>query len=315
MPLFPLGSFANSNGNSEFWLQRVCENLRQALHSSGIRQETVNGVPLHFGTVDSSTRTGKCQTFSAVAHAALLAALAFAIVRAPVHGPLGPAVPLGPVRNLLPYIPPLNPQSTGEEGSLGSNGGGGENDPRPTRIGELAPGSSRPLVPPRLTHDENSALPEPPAVFDPNAPANVPVVSHLGLPWMSNDTDSAGPGKGHGFGSGSGESMGDGEGSGAGDGEGGGYVNVASPVTCLYCPEPGYTEEARKAKLEGKMLVRVLVGEDGRAQRIQILQGLGMGLDERTEETIRSWRFAPGRDAAKRPVPTWVTIESRFQLF
>jgi outer membrane biosynthesis protein TonB len=39
-----------------------------------------------------------------------------------------------------------------------------------------------------------------------------------------------------------------------------------------------------------------------------------MGLDERTEETIRTWRFSPGRDANKNPVATWVTIETRFQL-
>lgn len=110
--------------------------------------------------------------------------------------------------------------------------------------------------------------------------------------------------------------MGDGRGSGAGDGEGNGpYANVVSPVTCLYCPEPGYTEEARKAKLQGKILLEVLVGPDGTAKRVEIVQGLGMGLDEKAEEIILTWRFSPGRDGAKRPVASWVTIESHFQLF
>jgi protein TonB len=157
----------------------------------------------------------------------------------------------------------------------------------------------------------------PPAVFDANAPTSVATVTHLGLPWMNADTDSAGPGKGHGFGSDEGGTMGDARNrSGAGMGEDDGpYANVASPVACLYCPEPGYTDEARKAKLQGKMLLQVLVGTDGKAARIRVLEGLGMGLDERAVETVRAWRFSPGRDANKRPVTAWVTIETHFQLF
>jgi protein TonB len=83
----------------------------------------------------------------------------------------------------------------------------------------------------------------------------------------------------------------------------------------VYCPQPGYTEEARKAKLQGKLLLQVLVGADGRARRVRILQGLGMGLDEQAAETVRGWRFSPARDARKHPVATWVTIETRFQLY
>jgi hypothetical protein len=40
-----------------------------------------------------------------------------------------------------------------------------------------------------------------------------------------------------------------------------------------------------------------------------------MGLDERAIEAVNGWRFSPGRDVAKHPVPSWVTIETRFQLF
>jgi protein TonB len=144
----------------------------------------------------------------------------------------------------------------------------------------------------------------------------VTTVLQLGLPWMNSDTDSAGTGNGHGFGDGNGNTMGDGDSHGAGDGhDHGSYANVASPVACLYCPPPGYTEEARKAKLQGKMTLEVLVGADGKAVRVRILQGLGMGLDERAMEAVRGWRFSPGRDASKHPVPAWVTIETRFQLF
>jgi periplasmic protein TonB len=133
---------------------------------------------------------------------------------------------------------------------------------------------------------------------------------------MKLDSDSAGPGRGHGFGDGNGNSMGDDTGSGAGQGDDNGpYAQVASPVTCVFCPQPGYTEEARKAKLQGKLLLHVFVGTDGRAQRIEIVQGLGMGLDERAIEAIHGWRFSAARDANRRAIPSWVTIETRFQLF
>jgi periplasmic protein TonB len=275
---------------------------------------SANGAPLHFESIDLSARHGRAQTFSIGAHAVLLALLIFALASPPMHDPPPNFTPLD--ANTLSYIPPLDPHSTAQNPSLGRSGSGGEDDPRPTRPGDLAPPSSMPLVPPRLTHEENVALPAPPTVLDPNAPTDATTITHLGLPWMSSDTDSAGPGRNHGLGSGNNGTMGDGAGNGAGAGDSDPpYANVASPVTCLYCPEPPYSEEARKAKLQGKMLLRVLVGPDGKAQRIQIVQGLGMGLDERAEDTIRTWRFSPARDAAKRPVACWVTIETRFQLF
>lgn len=316
MPLLPSGHFLPPFEPSDSWFHRVAENLRQSVVAARIKVTAVNGAPLHFERIDISARNARAQTVSAGMHVAILAALLLALAATPNHRANLERIALRTGDTLRPYLPMLSPQAIGLQGSLGSDGGGGEQDPRPTRRGELAPFSSMPLAPPRLNRNTQDDLPVPPAVFDPNAPTNVPTVTHLGLPWMDADTDSAGPGKGHGFGNGNGDAMGDGNGPGAGDGEGNGpYANVVSPVTCLYCPEPGYTEEARKAKLEGTILLQVLVGPDGRAQRIQITRGLGLGLDERAREAIKAWRFSPGRDAAKRPVATWVTIETRFQLF
>jgi outer membrane biosynthesis protein TonB len=44
--------------------------------------------------------------------------------------------------------------------------------------------------------------------------------------------------------------------------------------------EPEYSEEARKARLEGNVVLNVMVGSDGKASDLQVLHGLGMGLDE-----------------------------------
>jgi len=85
--------------------------------------------------------------------------------------------------------------------------------------------------------------------------------------------------------------------------------------TCSYCPYPTYTDEARHGKVQGTVALQVLVGADGRAEDIRIVKGLGYGLDERAVETVRGWRFVPGRDAAKRAAAAWVTVEGVFRLF
>jgi len=84
---------------------------------------------------------------------------------------------------------------------------------------------------------------------------------------------------------------------------------------CQYCPDPTYSDEARKAKLQGSVTLEVLVDADGRTAHIRVARGLGFGLDEKAEEAVRAWHFVPARDAAGRGVPAWVTIEVTFHLF
>jgi TonB family protein len=134
---------------------------------------------------------------------------------------------------------------------------------------------------------------------------------------MKNDSNSLGPGKNHGIGSGKNGGMGDDDGQDAGQGEAynGTYANVLAWPTCAYCPDPQYTDEAREAKLQGRVTLQVLVGADGRPAQIRIVQGIGMGLDERAEQAIRGWKFVPARDAAHHAVPAWVTVEAVFRLF
>jgi len=132
---------------------------------------------------------------------------------------------------------------------------------------------------------------------------------------MKDNSNSAGPGKNHGFGAGERGGMGDDEGPGAGQGDSyRPYANVATLPTCLYCPDPQYTDEAREAKVQGKVTLRVLVGADGRAAQIQIVQGIGLGLDDRAVQSVRTWRFVAAHDAAHRAVPQWVNIEVVFRL-
>lgn len=280
-----------------------------------LRPSSAQGVPLHFDTIDLSTRTGNSQTFSFAIHALLITAL-FLVAAVPKVPKIIDSIPLGHGSKIPAYTPPADSSQTGRP-SFGDDAGGGHHELLPTTAGRFAPRSSSPILPPQRIINDSPVLPEPSSVFDPNAPSAVPVVTDLGLPWMKDKNNSAGTGGPAGMGDGRGHSMGDGdgdEGEGIG-GDGGPYANVVSPVVCLYCPEPPYTDEARKNKLQGKMLLQVLVGEDGRARKVRIVRPLGMGLDESAEHAVFGWRFSPARDAAKRPVASWVTIETRFQLF
>jgi periplasmic protein TonB len=268
-----------------------------------------------FALVDTSTRYSSAQPLSVLFHVAIFASLLFLFASGRNPSPFDGQHPIRDFgHSIVNYSPP--PELREGMASLGLRGGGGANEPLPAKRGELVPLSRMPLARPRLTHNEPIDLPAPPAVFDPNAPSNVRLVANPGLPWGKRDTNSAGPEGGDTIGNGGRDGMGDnGEGgSGVGDTPGS-YANVVSYPACVYCPEPPYSDEARKAKLQGLVTLRVLIGSDGRAKRIQFVKGLGMGLDESALAAIHNWRFAPARDARRQPMASWVTIETRFQLF
>ena len=77
--------------------------------------------------------------------------------------------------------------------------------------------------------------------------------------------------------------------------------------------QPDYSEEARKAKLEGTVVLSLVVNERGRPQNLKILRALGLGLDEEAIGAVEKWKFKPGMKDGK-PVAVMVTIEVNFQL-
>lgn len=96
----------------------------------------------------------------------------------------------------------------------------------------------------------------------------------------------------------------------------GGVYRVGGGVTApalLAKVEPGYTEEARAAKLSGSVLLSVEIQPDGTAANVRVVRGLGLGLDQKAVEAIERWRFRPGtKDGV--PVPVSATIEVNFRL-
>jgi TonB family protein len=87
---------------------------------------------------------------------------------------------------------------------------------------------------------------------------------------------------------------------------------VSSPKV-LDKVEPEYTEEARARKLSGTVLLSVVIGADGIARDINIVRGIGAGLDESAAAAIEKWRFEPGTREDV-PVAVRATIEVNFKM-
>ena len=71
-------------------------------------------------------------------------------------------------------------------------------------------------------------------------------------------------------------------------------VGSATPAKLVYKVEAEYSEEARKAKLQGKVVLNLVVQRDGTPRIVRVVQSLGLGLDEKAIEAVRRWRFNPG---------------------
>ena len=116
--------------------------------------------------------------------------------------------------------------------------------------------------------------------------------------------------------------MGSGGGPGVGPGEGGGIGGghyrvgsngIGEPV-CIYCPQPPYTEEARKARYQGTVLLEITILPDGTPTDVRVVRSLGMGLDESAIRQVRQWRFKPVIGPGNKVVTVDLSVEINFRL-
>jgi len=225
---------------------------------------------------------------------------------------------IGIVTDVSPYI--LPPSAS----KAGGGGGGGDRDKLQASKGILPRFSREQLAPPVVViRNENPKLPvEPTVVVPPEIHLPIPQTGPLGDPLSSIlGPPSNGTGSGGGIGSGSGGGVGSGHGPGVGPGWGGGIgggvYHIGGGVSAphlIYGPEPEFSEEARKAKYQGTVVLQVVVGADGRTHDIRVAQSLGMGLDEKAIEAIRQWKFEPSHKNGV-PVAVLVDIEVNFHLY
>src|SRR5579884_291040 len=208
--------------------------------------------------------------------------------------------------------------------SLHGGGGGGDRDNVAAPQGRLPKLAMQQMTPPEVVVRNNhpKLTTEPTVLMPPTVHLADNHLPNLGNPLSSViGPPSNGIGADAGIGEGAGGGIGSGSGGGVGPGLGGGYGGrvfrvgggVSAPVP-VYKPEPEYSPEARQAKLQGTVILSLVVGTDGKAHAIQVARSLGLGLDERAIEAVRQWRFDPAKKDG-RPVPVAVDVEVSFRLF
>jgi periplasmic protein TonB len=196
-------------------------------------------------------------------------------------------------------------------GSGGDDTGGGRTEPLFASRGVTPPVAVRPLMTP-TTHVPE----EPPALAVPQTitSSSIPVIMRgvIGDPNGVRGPASDGPGHGRGIGDGTGE--------GIGKGDLTGYAPFAPGTRgvtmprLIYDPDPEYTEEARRLKQQGNVLVAGVVGADGKVHDARVQHALGLGLDEKAIEAVRRWKFEPSRYNGQ-PVAVKIMVEVNFRLY
>jgi protein TonB len=86
-----------------------------------------------------------------------------------------------------------------------------------------------------------------------------------------------------------------------------------TPPRLIRKQEPEYSEEARKAKWQGTVLLSIEVDAVGQVADTRMIRSLGMGLDQKAIEAVRQWRFKPGMKNGM-PVSVNVQVEVNFRL-
>lgn len=220
-------------------------------------------------------------------------------------------------------LPPTDfaPKIPQKKQTMGGGGGGGARELTPPSKGKLPKIAPKQFVPPQISRVENPQLiVEPTLVIQPDAPLPKTNMPELGNPLSGISVPSQGSGSGSGFGNGKGGGVGSGSGNGygqgTGGGTGGGTYRVGGGVSApsvLYKVEPEYSEEARKAKFQGTVVLAIIVDQNGKARDIRVVRPLGLGLDEKAIEAVMKWRFKPGmREGAS--VSVQATVEVNFRL-
>ena len=87
-----------------------------------------------------------------------------------------------------------------------------------------------------------------------------------------------------------------------------------TPPRPVHTPDPEFSEPARQAHYQGTCVLSVVIGEDGKPRDISVTYSLGMGLDEKAVEAVRSWRFEPARKDGN-PVAVQIAVEVDFHLY
>jgi protein TonB len=195
--------------------------------------------------------------------------------------------------------------------SISAGGGGGSPDKSEAIKGRIPPRMKALDVAPKLAEPQLPSIDVQKDIVIPDNPA----LPNFGV---SNSTNVRLASGGNGSGMGLGSGHGNGYGPGYGGNIGGGLERVGGRVSApvaIFDPDPEFSDEARRAKYQGIVVVGLIVDAQGNPQNVHIVRALGMGLDEKAIEAVRKYKFRPAMRDGKTPVPVLVNIEVNFRLF
>jgi TonB family protein len=259
---------------------------------------------------------------SVLVHVVAVTLLLLPYVLTRMWQPVKAATKTTAVVDISPYLAEIGPDDKGRK--AGGGGGGGDRSPTPASKGAVPRFAKMQIAPPMaVIPNTNAQLQVAPTLLGPPELKLPQMASNL--PWGDPNgvlgPPSNGPGFGGGIGSGEGTGIGSGKGGGLGPGEGGGTGGgvysvgggVSEPIP-IYKPDPAYSEEARKAKYQGTVVLWIIVDASGAVTDCRVVKPLGLGLDEKAVETVRTWKFKPAQRNGM-PVPVRVMVEVSFRLF
>jgi len=297
----------------------IFSNLREAIHDTLHPRKIETTVePVEVEEIWSKPKTGLPKLLSVFVHVLIvtLALVPWATSLPKTAKANETSVVVYTPQNLVLPLTPDNRES-------GGGGGGGRKTLTPPSLGKLPRAADKQIVPPDPEPPKN---PDPTLIVEPTvvAPqlAQLPQINllNLGDPNGVAGPPSAGPGVGGGIGTGQGRGVGEGKGPGVGPGEGGGngggvfrVGGGVNPPTILSRVEPQYSEEARKARYQGTVVLEAIVRRDGTVDIQRVVRSLGFGLDENAIQALRQWRFRPGTRNGV-PVDVSLNIEVNFNL-
>jgi protein TonB len=226
-----------------------------------------------------------------------------------------------------------------EEGPGGGGGGGGDESPEPPSIQKVAGEDQARLAlnveepeEALVYEDEEAEEPEEeeeePPEKEPENEVKAPVVAQAPddldqkgiLEGPEQLLENGGEGQNGGAGSGSGTGIGEGNGPGLGPGWGGGFGGGAyrigsgvEPPVLKRQVRPDYTDHALSRKIQGTVLLEIIILKDGTVGPVRVTQSLDPGLDQKAIEAVRQFLFLPGKLRGE-PVDVIAEIEVDFSL-
>jgi TonB family protein len=90
--------------------------------------------------------------------------------------------------------------------------------------------------------------------------------------------------------------------------------NIVSPPEILFYTDPFYTRIAREKKVEGTVTIEGAFDVNGCMKVVRTIKTIGLGLDEKALEAVRSWRFSPAKRNGEEPVEAHALIDVDFRL-